>query len=119
LSYEMISDNLEVLEDVLLDDRDEHAQLLEQEVAQPLLRKVDVRPPGKGNLNSHGARPVHLSRAAPVQSTSNPHVDSTEIQSLRRQYVVGKVQQMSTLHVNFSWRDVNFSWRLFMAGRLL
>jgi len=23
-------------------------------------RKVDVRPPGKGNSNSHGARPVHL-----------------------------------------------------------
>jgi hypothetical protein len=23
-------------------------------------RKVDVRLPGKGNLNSHGARPVHL-----------------------------------------------------------
>ena len=25
-----------------------------------LLRKVDVRLPGKGNSNSHGARPVHL-----------------------------------------------------------
>jgi len=23
-------------------------------------RRVDVRLPGKGNLNSHGARPVHL-----------------------------------------------------------
>ena len=23
-------------------------------------RKVDVRPPGKGDSNSHGARPVHL-----------------------------------------------------------
>ena len=27
---------------------------------QPLLGKVDVRLPGKGNSNSHGARPVHL-----------------------------------------------------------
>ena len=26
----------------------------------PLKRKVDVRLPGKGNSNSHGARPVHL-----------------------------------------------------------
>jgi len=26
----------------------------------PLYRKVDVRLPGKGNSNSHGARPVHL-----------------------------------------------------------
>jgi len=26
----------------------------------PPLRKVDVRLPGKGNSNSHGARPVHL-----------------------------------------------------------
>ena len=25
-----------------------------------LARKVDVRLPGKGNSNSHGARPVHL-----------------------------------------------------------
>jgi len=25
-----------------------------------LLRKVDVRLSGKGNSNSHGARPVHL-----------------------------------------------------------
>ena len=25
-----------------------------------LFRKVDVRLPGKGNSNSHGARPVHL-----------------------------------------------------------
>ena len=24
-----------------------------------LLRKVDIRLPGKGNSNSHGARPVH------------------------------------------------------------
>ena len=23
-------------------------------------RKVDIRLPGKGNLNSHGAKPVHL-----------------------------------------------------------
>ena len=28
--------------------------------ALSLLRKVDVRLPGKGNSNSHGARPVHL-----------------------------------------------------------
>ena len=27
---------------------------------QPPSRKVDVRLTGKGNLNSHGARPVHL-----------------------------------------------------------
>ena len=27
---------------------------------QPGLRKVDVRLPGKGNSNPHGARPVHL-----------------------------------------------------------
>ena len=26
-------------------------------------RKVDVRLPGKGNSNSHGARPVHLGRS--------------------------------------------------------
>ena len=26
----------------------------------PLPRKVDVRLPGNGNSNSHGARPVHL-----------------------------------------------------------
>jgi hypothetical protein len=23
------------------------------------IRKVDIRPPGKGNSNSHGARPVY------------------------------------------------------------
>ena len=28
-------------------------------MAQPF-RKVDIRLPGKGNSNSHGARPVHL-----------------------------------------------------------
>jgi len=27
---------------------------------RPLRRQVDVRLPGKGNSNSHGARPVHL-----------------------------------------------------------
>jgi len=36
----------------------------EQEPASPLhrliVRKVDVRLPGKGNSNSHGGRPVHL-----------------------------------------------------------
>jgi len=29
-------------------------------IHQNLLRKVDVRLPGKGDSNSHGARPVHL-----------------------------------------------------------
>ena len=28
--------------------------------AAPVMRKVDARLPGKGNSNSHGARPVHL-----------------------------------------------------------
>jgi hypothetical protein len=29
-------------------------------ISQPGTRKVDVRLPGKGNSNSHGARPVHI-----------------------------------------------------------
>ena len=31
----------------------------EVHVLDPLSRKVDIRLPGKGNSNSHGARPVH------------------------------------------------------------
>ena len=34
--------------------------LVQSQVCQIPTRKVDVRLPGKGNSNSHGARPVHL-----------------------------------------------------------
>ena len=39
--------------------RDQPAMRPPRQLA-PVLRKVDVRLPGKGNSNSHGARPVHL-----------------------------------------------------------
>jgi len=32
----------------------------EQRVNMSSIRKVDIRLPGKGNSNSHGARPVYL-----------------------------------------------------------
>ena len=40
-------------------------------VKMPWARKVDVRLPGKGDSNSHGARPVH-SNPLDDQVDSNP-----------------------------------------------
>jgi len=60
---------------------------------QVRLRKVDIRLPGKGNSNSHGARPVHLiismikwirtSRFSIKNSLSTPAAQERNVRLLR------------------------------------